>query len=378
MSAVLKGMTWSHPRGYDPMIACSKLWQEKTGVTVTWEKRSLQDFETFPVEELAKAYDLIVIDHPHVGQITAEGCLAPLDVPGRETERQALSAASVGGSYRSYEWEGRQWAFPIDAATQVQAIRPDLIETAPTRWSEIVDLAKQGRVLLPLRPPHTLMTFYTLCGNLGSSCRSDGKGALVDIETGKTAIGLMREIAGLIDPECFDMDPIAVLERMVEPGSKIACAPLIYGYVSYSIAGFRPNALHFRDIASVGNRGPVGSALGGTGIAVSGFSRAKAEAVDFAYWIASGDVQRGLYAEAGGQPGHGAAWEDEAVNAATADFYRGTRPTLEASCIRPRHDGYMGFQQAGSDCINDALRNKTDAQAVVEELNRLFLSSFKI
>ena len=63
----------------------------KTGVAIDWDKRSLQDFESFPVEELARAYDLIVIDHPHVGQITGEGCLAPLDVPGRETERAALA-----------------------------------------------------------------------------------------------------------------------------------------------------------------------------------------------------------------------------------------------------------------------------------------------
>src|SRR5262245_24466404 len=114
-------MTWNHPRGYDPMVACSHIWAEKTGVTVVWAKRSLQDFETYPVEELAKTYDLIVIDHPHVGQITKEGCLAPLDVPGRETEQQQLRDASVGSSYESYEWQGRQWAFPIDAATQVQA-----------------------------------------------------------------------------------------------------------------------------------------------------------------------------------------------------------------------------------------------------------------
>ncbi|MDQ0322571.1 multiple sugar transport system substrate-binding protein [Pararhizobium capsulatum DSM 1112] len=377
MSVALKGMTWSHPRGYDPMVACSKLWQEKTGVTVTWEKRSLQDFETYPVEELAKAYDLIVIDHPHVGQITAEGCLAPLDVAGREAESAALLAASIGGSYRSYEWQGKQWAFPIDAATQVQAVRPDLVDGVPTHWSEIIDLARQGRVLIPLRPPHSLMTFYTLCGNLGSACRSEGRGALVNREIGEAAIGLMREVAGLVDPECFAMDPIAVLERMAEPGSKIACAPLIYGYVSYSVFGFRPNTVQFTDIPAVGGHGPAGSALGGTGIAVSAFSEAKNEAIDFAYWIASGNVQRGPYAGAGGQPGHAAAWEDGAVNAATVDFYRGTRRTLEASYVRPRHNGYMAFQQAGSDCINDALRGTMDAQAVVGELNRLFLESFR-
>ncbi|TIP81365.1 MAG: carbohydrate ABC transporter substrate-binding protein, partial [Mesorhizobium sp.] len=98
----LKGMTWSHPRGYDPMVACSGLWKQETGVTIEWDKRSLQDFESFPVEDLARAYDLIVIDHPHVGQITAETCLAPLDVVGREAERAALAAGSVGQSYPSY------------------------------------------------------------------------------------------------------------------------------------------------------------------------------------------------------------------------------------------------------------------------------------
>ncbi|RUZ93793.1 carbohydrate ABC transporter substrate-binding protein, partial [Mesorhizobium sp. M7A.F.Ca.CA.002.05.1.1] len=40
---ILKGMTWSHPRGYDPMVACSSLWQQKTGVVIEWDKRSLQD-----------------------------------------------------------------------------------------------------------------------------------------------------------------------------------------------------------------------------------------------------------------------------------------------------------------------------------------------
>ncbi len=133
MSVVLKGMTWNHPRGYDPMVACSQSWQEKTGVEIRWEKRSLQDFEAFPVETLARNYDLIIIDHPHVGQITGENCLLPLDVPGREAERQALSAASVGPSYRSYAWNERQWAFPIDAATQVQAWRPDRTDR-PQTW----------------------------------------------------------------------------------------------------------------------------------------------------------------------------------------------------------------------------------------------------
>jgi multiple sugar transport system substrate-binding protein len=375
VSITLKGMTWSHPRGYDPMIACSRLWQEHTGVTVEWEKRSLQDFETYPVEELAKAYDLIVIDHPHVGQITKEKCLAPLDIAGREAERNALAQASVGRSYPSYTWQGRQWAFPIDAATQVQAWRPDRAERVET-WSEMLALARQGRVILPMRPPHSLMCFYTLSANLGHPCRSDGAGELIDIDAGTEAFEHLRELTDLIDPACFLMDPIAVLEAMSDPASKAVCAPLIYGYVSYAMPGFRPSLVKFGDIPVAGQGGPAGSALGGTGIAVSAFSSAIDAAIDFAYFVASGEVQRGPYAAGGGQPGHAAAWNDDVVNAATSDFYRATRKTLETAWVRPRHDGYMAFQQAASDRINGGLLRKDAGRMVVEDLNRLFTESF--
>lgn len=101
----LRGMTWSHPRGYDPMVACARDWRARTGVSIEWDKRSLQDFESFPVEDLARRYDLIVIDHPHVGQITAEGCLTPLDLPGREAAFAALADGIVGLSLPSYSWQ---------------------------------------------------------------------------------------------------------------------------------------------------------------------------------------------------------------------------------------------------------------------------------
>lgn len=372
----MKGMTWSHPRGYDPMVACAAIWKKRTGVEIGWDKRSLQDFESFPVEKLARAYDLIVIDHPHVGQITAECCLEPLDVPGREMEREALAKGSVGRSYPSYNWQGRQWALPIDAATQVQAYRPDRMLRPARTWSEVVSLAKEGLVLLPLRPPHSLMALYTLAGNLGQACMVSGPGDLIDETHGTRVFDMLKEIAALVGSNCFDLDPIAVSERMAESGSKIACSPLIYGYVSYAKEGFRSHRLAFADMPVAGVSGPVGSALGGTGIAVSAFSTVKQAAIDFAYWVAGAEVQRGSYQAAGGQPGHDAAWTDETVNAATGNFYRNTRATTEGAWVRPRHDGYMTFQQRASERLNAGLRDDEDSCLVVAEINRLFRSSF--
>ncbi|KAA0971910.1 extracellular solute-binding protein [Aureimonas fodinaquatilis] len=375
MTVTLKGMTWSHPRGYDPMVRCSQIFKDKTGIEVVWEKRSLQDFESFPVDELAKAYDLIVIDHPHVGQVTQENCLLPLDVAGREGERAALSKATVGQSYDSYLWQGRQWAFPIDAATQVQAYRPDLLAQAPTRWQEVMELAREGKVLLPLREPHALMTFYTLAANIGTPCSTE-QGDLIAPDAGAKVYNLLQDLVAHLDPACFAMDPIDASEEMANAESQSACIPYTYGYVSYAWEGFRPKRIGFANIPAVGENGPVGGALGGTGIAVSAYTKHPQAATDFAYWIAAAEAQSGPYAAAGGQPGNAEAWEADAVNTPAWDFYRNTRETLEGSFLRPRHDGYMAFQVKASERISSGLRAGEAADAVIADLNALFRQSF--
>ena len=369
-------MTWEHPRGIDPLVACSRVWRERTGTQVAWERRSLQDFESFPVKTLAKQYDLIVVDHPHVGQITHERCLLALDIEARANERAAAARGSVGASFESYVWEGRLWALPIDAAAQVQAWQPDRLSAPATDWSAMLELAARGHVHCPMRPPHNLMSLYTLCGQLGAAGHVAGPD-LFELRTGTQACELLRELLSHLDPACLEMDPISVFELMAQPGSPIACVPLIYGYVSYARSGFRPARIAFADLPVL-TRGarPVGSALGGTGIAVSAYASHPQAGVDFAYWVASAAVQRGTYAEGGGQPAHAEAWDDPRVNAPVLEFYRRTRATLEGAWVRPRHDGYMQFQQAAAQQLQTALRANEPAAATVAQLNRLFRQSF--
>ncbi len=363
----LKGMTWDHPRGVDPLVACSRLWQQRTGVAIAWDRRSLQDFESFPVEELARQYDLIVIDHPHVGQITREDCLLPFD----ESRLVDIARGSVGRSYPSYHWQGRQWALPIDTATQVQAWRADRLPQPAADWDGVTELARAGRVALPLRPPHSLMCLYTLSAQLGAPGRVEGPD-LFDPEVASAACEQLRALLPYLDARCFTQDPIAVFEDMARPDARTACVPLIYGYVNYAWAGFRPARLGFADIPSLRGHGPQGSALGGTGIAVSARTAHAQQAFDFAVWVASADTQRGPYAAAGGQPGHAAAWDDDAVNQACGDFYRATRATLEGAWVRPRHDGYMPFQHAASERLNQGLQGGESARSIVQALNTLF------
>ncbi|HEX7849503.1 MAG TPA: extracellular solute-binding protein [Sphingomonas sp.] len=368
----MRGMTWNHPRGYDPLVAASVEWKALTGETIEWDQRSLQDFESYPVEDLARRYDLIVIDHPHVGQVAKSGCLLPLDEAIDRASLDGIAGGSIGGSYESYTWAGHQWALPVDAAAQVQAWVPSRIAAPITDWNALAALVAEGRASLPLRPPHSLMSLFTLCGLSGVTL--DGSGNTLFPAEATRAYDLLATLAGQVDPSAYAMDPIDMLEAMADPGGKLAVAPLIYGYVSYAIDGFRPETVRFADIPALGH-GPAGSTLGGTGMAVSAYAGNPTAAARFAAWVANGKAQRDLVARNGGQPGHADAWEADSVNAATHDFYRATRATLDRAWVRPRHDGYMPYQHAASERINQALRSGEPAEEAIAALNRLYRES---
>jgi multiple sugar transport system substrate-binding protein len=372
----LRGMTWSHPRGHDPLVACSARWLERTGVAIDWDKRSLQDFESFPVEELARQYDLIIIDHPHIGQVVRENCLLPVDRAEYADELRWLARRSVGRSFESYRMDGRIWALPVDAATQVQAYAGEAMDNACTDWTQAMTLARQGRVLLPLRTPHALMTFFTLAAHAGTPCCADGQRCISPGDA-KPVWERMVELHAHLPQACLEMDPIAAFEEMAAEGSRFDCAPLAYGYVNYALAGFRPRRLAFADIPVEAGREPAGSTIGGTGLAVSARSTHPREALAFAFWVSSGPVQAGLYAGSGGQPGHADAWEDDTVNAAAGDFYRATRRTLEGAWVRPRHDGYMAFQDAGGSLLCRGLSERWGTDAVCAGLDRLYRDSLR-
>ncbi len=367
---LLRGMTWDHPRGYGPLVACSAAWRERTGVRIEWERRSLQDFESFPVAELAARYDLIVIDHPHIGQVTREECLAPLD-EGVDAQEPAYGA--VGASLSSYRWGDRLWALPIDAAAQVLAWRPDRLSAPPADWSAVLEMAAGGAVRCPLRPPHNLMALFTLCGLAAHPPRTHGE-ELFEPAAGCEAYERLRELAARIDPRCGEQDPIAVLEEMAAPDSRAACAPLIYGYVSYSRADARGARVAFADLAPLARGGScAGSALGGTGIAVSAHGTERAAATAFAHWVAGAEAQCGPYLAGGGQAAHCAAWDDARANEVSLGFFRSTRATLEGAWGRPRQAGYMTFQDAAAERLTQALAAHESGVAVIAALNRLYL-----
>jgi multiple sugar transport system substrate-binding protein len=77
----------------------------------------------------------------------------------------------------------------------------------------------------------------------------------------------------------------------------------------------------------------------------------------------------------GGQPGHRSAWTDDEANRITNNFFRNTLPALERAYLRPRYDGYIGFQDSASPVVHEFLKSGGNPGAVIQELQSLYLSS---
>jgi multiple sugar transport system substrate-binding protein len=362
----LKGITWDHPRGLAPLLAtAARFSQQHPDIQIKWKARSLAEFGEQSIEQLAQNYDLLVVDHPFVGTAARSGCLVPLDdfLPGAFLQEQLQQ--SVGPSYRSYTYNGHQWALAVDAAAQVSVYRADLLTakntTLPRTWSEVLQLAKQSSVAIPLNPAGAIDSFLTLCANIGEPPGRQRE-HLVSRRTGNQALGLLHELVPHISRESFVFDPPRVLDRMSTTDDITYC-PLLFGYSNYSRPGKIPFTCQFTNIPAVEKlSGSRGALLGGTGLAISTRCKAVEEAGKYLQWVTGAECQGTLYFESGGQPGNRVAWIDGAVNAAASNFFLGTLETLEHAYVRPRYDGFVAFHDQAGLLLHEHLRSATNKE----------------
>lgn len=372
----LRGMTWNHDRGIAPMLATSEIYiSGNEGVDISWDARPLQDFESQPLRELAQTYDLIIIDHPHLGEAVRENLLVDLSSVGRDEKIKQAAEQTVGHSHTSYNLSGGQWALAVDAATPVASYRHDKLDNAPQDWVEVLKLARGGNAIMPLRSPHTLMAFFWLAQNRNAPI-AESPDCFMDKDELKTTLDQFNELASYLNPDCFDMDPIAVYDVMANDENAPTYCPHAYGYISYAKDGFRPHILTFTNVPDLGG-GVSATVLGGTGIAVSALSNHKEVATDYAFYIAGAKCQSEFWVQNGGQPGNAVAWENQKCNVLTNDFLMNTRATLEAAWVRPRYEGYLSFQTTGSELIAEFLKGEMNQDDCIEALDNQYRSSFK-
>lgn len=373
----LRGITWAHTRGYAPLVAAASCYTDfHPEVEIVWEKRSLWAFGEGPLDELSKQYDLLIFDHPFTGVAAERELFLPLDEHLPSEVLDDARTHSVGPSFESYSYKGRQWALPIDGAAQVAASRPDLLERLgrdlPQTWDQVLTLAREtGAVAVPLTRMGAMGVFLTLCANRGEPALRGEDGRVVSTETGEHVLSQMRALYAAVDPDCLNTSPVAVLNRMTV-SDRIAYVPFTYGYSNYARRDYGPHSLRFHNIPASGEQGCAGATLGGAGIAVSTYSQHRAEALRYVTMIAGAECQRGLYALSGGQPSHRHAWRDDTLNHLTGNFFRDTLETIERAYLRPNYPQYHAFQSRAAELLHDFLKGLRDAPDVLRGFDELY------
>ena len=377
----LQGLTWDHERGRDPLLATAERFEAETGIRVNWTARSLQEFADAPIPVLAQRYDLLVLDYPHLGEVVPTGALLPLDDLLDRDFIADQARSSVGPSHASYEWEGHLWALAIDAAGHVSAYRPDLLErlgvAPPETWEDLLALDETARaagmsISLPNKAVDTLGSLLTLLANSGTDPYQDEE-RVAPRAVALEKLALLARLTEASPSEAFGWNPILLLEHMAEHDDVVYC-PILFGYSNYSRPGFRRNLIRFRPIPSAG-LGARGGVIGGAGLSVSSRCRQLEAAGAYAEYAASPEVQRTLYVEAGGQPGHRGAWLDPHANELSCSYFADTLPGLDAGYLRPRYDGTLLVQNGGGDMVWESLRSGSDPSDLLDRLDALYRRS---
>lgn len=373
MTRKLRAINWDHRRAVGPLSGAAAGFRAvHPDIEISWSQRSLAGFEFDSVPKLADEFDLIVLDHPFCGEIAETGCLIPLDgLPGLGDR------LFLGPSLASYRCEGRIWALPIDAACQVAASRPDLLEAlsaeAPSTWEDALCLGRAARrrglsLGIARKGVHSLMAFFTLCANLGRPCQTDPAEPLIEKATAAAALDAMDALLALCPTESLDWDSIALHEMMTADDRLVFC-PAVYLYATYAEAD-HANPLRFHDLPCLRGPDPSGSTLGGTGLGISSKCRDPDAALTYAAYLLRPDVQTGFTAHHG-QPARIEAWTDPEADARFGGAFSATRATMEASWIRPRYPGYLRFQARAGDLVERYLRGLIARRYLLDSLENL-------
>ena len=281
----------------------------------------------------------------------------------------------MGLSHQSYNIDGHQWALALDAATQVSCFRSDLIKSLPISWEELFKLSQNKRVIWPLKPVHAISSFYSIYNNITKEFEPNDKN-FIQRDSGIKVLQMMKQISQYLPSECFDMDPIKTAEILSEHND-FYYSPYTYGFSNYSRTGYRKNLLTYENVIDLSGKGPYGTHLGGTGIAISNKSKNKDLALEYSYWIAGSECQQTIFYTNGGQPGNSDAWENTTINSETNNFFKNTRITLDQAWVRPRHNGYMKFQDESGNIINEYLQSNVNEINVIDKLKLMYAESFE-
>lgn len=366
----LKGLTWDHPRAYEGLEAeTDRFNASQDGIYLTWDRHSLRGFEATPIVDTAARYDLIILDHPFMGDASTSRCLMDLSTIPRLAD--AVRAENfVGPSLESYRYAGGLWALPIDAACQVAAWRPDRLEQPPSTLDELRALTQHARIALAMACPHAFMNFLCIAGMSGADI-SGGEDQLLPREIAIQSLELLREVAASIPQQSVDWSSIDVHDALAA-SDDLAYCPMVFCFNTYARDARAGSRLRFAAPPLAGAAGPVGAIAGGTGLAISAYCNRSEEAAEAVRFLAAADGQVRC-AIAGGQPARIEAWTDREADEANGHFFSDCLSTMSRASLRPRYPGFMELQNAAGNILReDAMNPASRASVVIDRIDDIY------
>ena len=375
----LKGITWNHTRGYDPLRAVSEEFSKiHPNVRINWEVRSLKEFGDMPIEDLIERYDLISIDHPYMGQAFQNHLLVSLEKILNQKFLTELAKDSIGPSFQSYFYNNHLFALPIDAAALVASFRNDLLKDAgfslPKTRKQLINLYQKGlkknTIAWPLCPTDLWCSFLSLCAQDG------GKNFINDYKineyVGTQVLDELKFHLKFLHPDSMQINPIQLLDRMSND-DEIVYAPYLFGYTNYSRLNFAKNIIDFSN-SPINTETNISTILGGVGLSVSAHCKFIDQAIEFIKYVARPLTQSKTYFISGGQPASLSAWENEENNKLCHNFFRNTIKSMNNAYVRPQHPGWNILQEQGADLLHHGLLKNINSQKLIRELNLLYKS----
>jgi multiple sugar transport system substrate-binding protein len=370
----LRGISWGHRRASGALDHLTAAFTAQyPDVDLVWEDRTLAGFEHHDLSDVADEYDLIIYDHPFSGDIAKKRIFLPLnDALGY----LAASRRFVAHNLELYFYDGVQWGLPIDAASQHALVRHDLMqalgEPIPRHWEEVVALGRRLRAKSlylgsAFIKPHGGLIVAALMANQGAPWWDEQRRGLhIDEAVLRRSLHQVTELAELCPPEALKWDAIELHEAMVARDD-IVYAPCAYGYATYGEADQR-RRLGFAPFAGPNAPYAAGTAIGGTGIAVSAQTAEPGAALNFIRFMASDLAQNDIIPAHHGQPALSVAWDNPHWDDVYYGYFTAVRSSLDQARVRPRIPNYIPFQNRVGMLVSAHLEAQMTADQVWSEI----------
>jgi multiple sugar transport system substrate-binding protein len=373
----LRGMTWNHSRALPPLVAAAQRFEElHPEVHIAWEKRSLDEFGHAGLPEFARSYELLIVDHPMLGEVHRDGTLLDLQPRLQTAALAELERDALGPCLESYRYEGCLYALPVDAAAPAASFRADLLERnslqVPETWDQVIELARRGLVRMPGFPADLFLNFMGMCFSKGSFVASGDQ--LFDHSIATHCLEELRELASYMPDSIYELNPIRLYEAMAA-GNEFAYCPFAFTYSNYSRPGFADHPLLFANPTRLSDGTLLRTVLGGTGIAVSAACAHKEEAIAFCLFVTGPNCQSHVYGVCGGQPASNAAWQNLLLNRISGNFFKSILASIESAYVRPRYPGYITLQRTAGIPIAAFLRGEATATQTLDSMDSLYRQS---